>query len=355
MRNASVAQRRMDGTDLYEQIGAFLATHRLSPEPAHYSFAYGVLTDPGGALAGAVARLTEDGVRLSRHDIEALGGTVSTGVSPVAMTATSPRTVPPAPQPGPPPEQDRAERLVAETQAQVDGFATMMRAMQDETRGFGRDLAESAAAIHRTPSRALDEIARVAGGMIARIHDAESRLAQATEETDALREKLAEARDTARRDPLTGMPNRRAFAEAFAARDPAVAPWCLAVCDIDRFKRVNDQFGHAVGDRVLDAIGRTLAESCGGQLVCRYGGEEFVILIGGLDLAAATDYVDGARAAVAAKRFRNRETGASLGDITISGGVIAIQPGEDADAACARADRLLYAAKAAGRDRVCAA
>lgn len=344
----SVAARRGSKDDLYLQIGRFLADHGLSPEPAHYSFAFNVLTDPGGVIATAVARLTDGGVRLRSSDIEKLGGTV------VGRPDGGPEEFG-----GAHTEQDDAAQLVAETQAQVDGFATMMRAMHDETRGFGRDLAQSAAAIERsTPGNTtagLDEIARITGSMLSRIHDAESRLARATTEADALRAKLAEANDSARRDLLTGLPNRRAFEEAFVTRVEADGPYCLAVCDIDRFKRINDDHGHPVGDRVLSAVAQTLAETCAGQLVVRHGGEEFAILLRGIDLCKAADHLDYVRAAVADRRFRVRESDRPIGQVTLSIGVTAVQQGERSDSAFDRADRLLYTAKADGRDRVCAA
>ena len=349
----SLAARKDDKGDLFTQIAAFLVEQGLSPHPAHYSFAYDVVSNPDGVIAQAVDRLTDGGIRLRRSDIEKLGGTVVTG-SPVASPAAPRR----ADDERAARVEDDAIKLVEATQAQVDGFATMMRAMQDETRDFGRDLAQSAAAIDRhapTAAAGLDEIARITGSMLTRIRDAEVRLAHATHEADALRAKLAEANDTARRDALTGLPNRRAFDEAFANRREGDGPFCLAVCDIDRFKRINDAHGHQVGDRVLSAVGRTLADECGGHLVVRHGGEEFAVLLHGVALADAAAHLDGVRSVIAAKRFRLRESDQPLGQVTLSIGVTAVHTGETIDGAFERSDRLLYTAKAEGRDRVCAA
>ncbi len=328
------------GDDLYRRIGAFLARHALSPDPAHYAFAWKVVCDEEAPLARAVAALTEDGVRLSRADIERLGGKVSEGGAPLRIADDAP---------------DPGAELVERTQAQVERFAETMRLVHDETRGFGRDLAASAETMRSGGALGPGEVARMASAMLERVRATEQRLEEATRETDELRAKLAEAQGSARRDPLTELPNRRALEEAFAAV-PAGKPVCLAVCDVDRFKGVNDRFGHAVGDRVLKAIGQALATACAGHLVARYGGEEFAILFSGLDLAEACELLDDARAAVGARRFRLRETDASVGAITFSAGVGAVGPGERFDAAFARADRALYRAKADGRDRVvCAA
>ncbi len=331
MRDAAV-QGWEEEDALFGAIADFLRAHGLSPDPAHYSFAHAALTDP--VLAAAVARLTDGGVRLGRRAIEELGGTVR-------------------PRDGA--EGRHPAALVEQTRAQVDDVARLIGTLRTETSGFGRDLQESTAAIRRQPHiEGIDEIARITGAMTARVRDAEARLATATAEAEGLRASLAEAQQAARRDPLTGLPNRLAFEEAFVRSEGAAGPVCLAVCDVDHFKRLNDEHGHGVGDRVLSAIGRGLEEACAGQLVARHGGEEFAVLIAAETLSTAADLIDRAREALANRRLRDRESGAALGRITLSAGVVAVRPREAIDDAFTRADRLLYQAKAAGRDRVCA-
>ncbi|MBB4616844.1 GGDEF domain-containing protein [Sphingomonas abaci] len=329
---------------LYEQIGRFLADHRLSPDPLHYAFVHAVLSAPDSPLAREVRELVDGGVRLTHQEVERLGGRLVMGADP----GRRPR------DPAPVPNRE-ADRLVTETVAQMDSFAMLMHAMHFETRDFGRDLAESAAAIElQSSTSTVDELSRLASAMISRVRDSEYKLAEATREAEMLRGKLAEARTTARRDPMTGLANRLAFAEAYDQRATLPAPHCIALCDVDRFKRINDVHGHLVGDRVLKVLGETLQESCAEHLVARHGGEEFVLLLNGLQLSAAAELLDSARRSVSGKRFRNRETGASLGAITFSAGVTAVRADEPVDVAIERADRLLYAAKAQGRDRICA-
>ena len=215
---------------LFERIGRFLAEQRLSPEPAHYTFAYHVMSDPEGPLARAVETLTDGGVRLSRKDIVSLGGEAVAGPT-VELVAPAParNTAPEEEQPNPAALIDRAKE-------HVDDFADTVRAIHVETRGFGRDIAASAAAIRRQGAvEGMDEIARLTGAMLDRVRQAEARLEAATRETEALRSALDEARDSARHDPLTELANRRAFDEAYAALVPGTAV-VVAVCDIDYFK-----------------------------------------------------------------------------------------------------------------------
>lgn len=320
---------------LYDRIGEFLVNQRLDPDPGNYAFAYHLFVNPEGPLARAVHALTDGGVRLTRRDIETLG----CDLQPVQNGKGA---------------KEQADGLVAQTQMQVEGFQDMVTAIRAETEDFGRNLAASAEAISRSTDAggpvAIDEVARITAAMIERVHSTEAQLARATREASELREKLEEARDNARRDPLTDLPNRRALEEAYAAQAAAGARICVAVCDVDHFKSVNDRFGHAVGDRVLKAIAEALGQTCAGHLVARYGGEEFAVLFTGVDLGTARGILDTARVTVATKRYRLRESDAPLGEITFSAGLAPAETGEGLSTVFHRADRLLYAAKTAGRN-----
>jgi diguanylate cyclase len=337
---------------LFDRIRDFLLDQRLSPDPRHYHFAHRMMTERDGALARSVRTLVDGGFRLSARDIEALGGEAVAALPtvirprPLADAAEHPATD------DAPYAATRVEALVADTHRQVEGFADMVQAFCAETEGFGRDLAASADAIRCAHGGTdMDEVVRLTSVMLARVHVAESRLADATSEACALRAELAQAHDNARRDSLTDLPNRRAFEEAFAAV-AADRPVHVAVCDVDRFKSVNDRFGHAVGDRVLKAIGGALAGACEGHLVARYGGEEFAILFVGIAREVAAATLEAARAEVAARRFRVRESNVAIGSVTFSAGMSRRAPDEDLAPVFARADALLYAAKDAGRDQL---
>jgi diguanylate cyclase len=181
---------------------------------------------------------------------------------------------------------------------------------------------------------------------------AERQLQQMKEEVQSLRVELANVSVEARTDPLTGLPNRRALEDRVVRLEEEGSLFSLAVCDIDCFKAVNDTYGHAVGDRVLKGVARVLQTSCPGQMVARFGGEEFVVLLDGTCAAAATDLVELARCELASRTFKLRETDHPLGTITMSAGVAQIRPGEGWSDLLRRADALLYEAKAAGRNRV---
>jgi diguanylate cyclase (GGDEF)-like protein len=163
---------------------------------------------------------------------------------------------------------------------------------------------------------------------------------------------LAEAAMT---DPLTGVLNRRAQMEMLqqAARRlvPGEPGLAVILVDIDRFKQLNDRYGHAVGDRVLCAVAERLRDLCGGSqshCVARWGGEEFLVLLPGVSLAAACERAEELRREVAAVRVDSIA-------VTASFGVTELLAGEALDAGLRRCDQALYRAKAAGRNTVVAA
>ncbi|MEX5745437.1 GGDEF domain-containing protein [Massilia sp. X63] len=155
-------------------------------------------------------------------------------------------------------------------------------------------------------------------------------------------------------DSLTGLPNRHAFLErAEYARQAALRqrqPLALAMMDIDHFKQINDRFGHATGDEALIVFARTVRETLRAhEAVGRLGGEEFAMVLPGTDLAGALAAAERLRRAV---REAIVITSGTPYTMTVSVGVVVLDPNETLGMALARADHALYEAKRGGRDRV---
>ncbi len=158
------------------------------------------------------------------------------------------------------------------------------------------------------------------------------------------------------RDALTGLFNRRYLEDALAreigrARRNTI-PLSVIMLDVDHFKRFNDTNGHDGGDALLAEFGQTLARFVRGEdIACRYGGEEFAIILPGADLAAAAQRAEELRAAI--KRMTVRLRGATLAQVTASLGVAGLhEHGKTGPDVMKAADEALYDAKKAGRDRV---
>ncbi|MCB1608461.1 MAG: GGDEF domain-containing protein [Xanthomonadales bacterium] len=161
----------------------------------------------------------------------------------------------------------------------------------------------------------------------------------------------ARSADLAKIDWLTGLLNRRGFFQAVADREQLVPAGSLITLDIDHFKQINDRYGHAAGDHVLQVLARHLQSlQASDPLVSRMGGEEFCILLPDAS-------IDSARALADQVRVRCGEELVVAGDgqpirFTVSAGVAAIGSGENFERALGRADQALYLAKADGRDQV---
>ena len=195
------------------------------------------------------------------------------------------------------------------------------------------------------------------------LHERTERLRQAMAELEASREEIRRKNEElvvlATRDPLTGCLNRRAFAAESAALIEAAARndqvLCCVMCDIDHFKRVNDTYGHAGGDVVLQAAAKALGSALRtGDLLARFGGEEFCILLANTSLTQAREIAERLRAEIEA------HLGQSLREhegvrVTMSFGIEQLGVRKsDIDAVIDLADQALYHSKQTGRNRVTA-
>ena len=169
-------------------------------------------------------------------------------------------------------------------------------------------------------------------------------------EQEALVRRSRELEADSLTDPLTGLPNRRAFDGDFAELVPAAqavgSPLTLVIVDVDRFKRINDEYGHPTGDEVLRAVGRIVRDRCADGSACaRYGGDEFVLSVAA-PVAAARELVADLAAAVTGHRWSALADGLR---VSVSSGVAELGPADTVTTVFYSADQELLAAKRAVR------
>ena len=203
----------------------------------------------------------------------------------------------------------------------------------------------------------ISELANLASAMLNRTRELEKEMSRSELQAKSLRRNLDQAKRSAEEDHLTGLPNRRGFdammAKEHAAAQAAREHLCVAFCDIDHFKRINDTHGHDAGDRVLKAVAQTLAKISNDKChVARHGGEEFVVLLRGKPLNEAWEVLDAAREAMAERRLVNRASDVPFGQVTFSGGIADVFAHGDPRTALKAADEALYRAKDDGRNRI---
>ncbi|THF64137.1 GGDEF domain-containing protein [Pseudothauera rhizosphaerae] len=260
---------------------------------------------------------------------------------------------------------DAQERL----KSMLAGFVDRLASFGNVTGDYARVLERGAERIDA--ARDIGELSEVVGEILTETRHAHSAAERSTEEIATLRREvetanqhilrlqreLDEASELVRHDPLTGTLNRKGLDEALE-REIAMARrrgtlLSLGLLDVDNFKLLNDTYGHKTGDEALKHLATVVRESLRPQdSVCRYGGEEFLILLPETDTGEA--------AAVLTRLQRELTRRIFMADtqrllITFSAGVTLLDPAEPAHMAIERADRAMYAAKRAGKNRVLSA
>lgn len=225
----------------------------------------------------------------------------------------------------------------------------------ESLRGLAQDLAQG------VPSRArlgeiLSTLVSTTREVVANNRTLEARMRDTRGEIETLREKLEATRLESLTDTLTSLFNRKHFEETLKATIDAArgraTPMSLIILDIDFFKRFNDLYGHLTGDQVLRLVAIVMRESAGKQaFLARFGGEEFGIVLPGVDRAAARQLAETVRASVMGRELVKRSTGESLGKITVSLGIAVLRQGDTPASLMERADLCMFAAKRAGRNR----
>ena len=183
-------------------------------------------------------------------------------------------------------------------------------------------------------------------------------MSQSSQEVKDLRQQLIEARSEAMQDELTEIGNRKAFNNAiqelmFDAQDDP-NKLCLILSDIDHFKKFNDTYGHLVGDSVLRYYASIMKKGkSDNETICRYGGEEFAILIANSSLEEAQKRAEEIRIGIESAQLKRKNETQPISTITASFGIASYKGEADTDEDfIARADEALYKAKQDGRNRI---
>lgn len=192
-----------------------------------------------------------------------------------------------------------------------------------------------------------------------RTSDLQGNLEQSQRTIERLKVNLARAEEQGLNDGLTGLRNRRGFditlAAEMATSRTANQPLCLIIADIDHFKQVNDRYGHQTGDEVLQWFAKVLASNMKGRdTVCRYGGEEFAIILPQTKIDNAATLAGQIKQQLEAKFWTKPGAPNTNLRITASFGVAQLLGSEGSSAFIQRADGKLYECKQNGRNRVAA-
>ena len=246
---------------------------------------------------------------------------------------------------------DKVHQAVGQAGKEAEGF-------DDHLNAFKRELttASSLEDMGGHVSAMLAQSERMSNGfgkLTTQLEDSRSDVKRLTDELNQMREE-------ALTDALSGLLNRRGFNRELEKLAPkcngeghSLGALSVIMFDIDHFKRINDTYGHPLGDRVIAAVSHSIRE-CVGKIgvAARYGGEEFAVLLPEQPATVAEELAQTIRKRIEQGRIRRREGEDPIGGVTISAGVSSWHPEDNLTTLVERADRALYASKKAGRNRV---
>ena len=329
-RRQTLRQRQLD------EIGTFLASHQLEVTAQTLGIAHSYLSGGDPHLVRLIDRQVHARKPVSIEWLDEVYSRAESGA-----------------------ELETLSKLMERLEASIDEFGKTSQDAHKATSEYHTALEEHVGELEQVTmaGAVISELATIAKVMLKRTRDIEKQMLRSEAQTRSLKRRLDEARRSAEEDHLTGLPNRRAFEarfeqeyrEAFAAADPL----CIAFCDIDNFKAINDTHGHEAGDRVLKVVAESLARISDDRChVARHGGEEFVLLFRDQSLVQASARLDKLRENLAERRLVNRATEQPFGQITFSGGVADAFAYPDRRTALKAADAALYRAKQSGRNRI---
>jgi diguanylate cyclase len=309
---------------------------KVWPTPLNYEIWINCVSDPSGALAREIDRLAKAGP-ITEAVSERLAAEF---LSRLRLSEQI---------------RDAGDQLSRE----LESVSRAIDHAQKSSQEYGRTLAGATEHLNGDAAppvlkRIVDNLA-VATRRIERENSTlEKQLSASTQEVEKLREHLEQVRREAMTDGLTNLANRKSFDEAVgkACADPAGRA-CLAVIDIDHFKRFNDTWGHQTGDQVIryvaSVIGRVGEYP---RTAARYGGEEFALLFPGEMVAEVMAELEQMRQEIASRMLKRRSTNEDLGTVTISIGVAQRHAAETPLSLVERADAALYESKRGGRNRI---
>jgi diguanylate cyclase len=251
----------------------------------------------------------------------------------------------------------------------IDLMAAAMGGLDNENRDFYSSIRSQGERFEEITllddiKRIKSELVREVDKMRAMVREKENldqrTLDALSSQVDVLKKELDKARHTANTDGLTGVNNRKALddhLQRLVERNTVTTtPFSLMMMDLDDFKKLNDTYGHTVGDRMLLAFAQKCRAAVrSDDFLARYGGEEFILILPGASLRNATKKAKQVcRAVAAAKYAADDSPRADVVAITVSIGVSAYRKGDTVKSLVDRADQCLYKAKASGKNQVVA-
>lgn len=323
--------------DLAGEVFKHVESHRTPPVPKAYEVWYSYASENNDMIKQRIDIVVENGGVLSSYDIEQIHHEYLSGSQDSSEASLG---------------LDNEMSSILEL---VESYLVSSKSYSGSLNSSLEDLSDTAKP--EQLKRIVEVLISENKKMSTQASNLSCSLEQSKAQIQEMRASLVEARETSLKDSLTNLANRRKF-EQILAKEAAEAQaqgtdLCLVMVDIDHFKKINDTFGHVVGDGVLKYVASLLIKNVKGRdAAARFGGEEFVIVLPQTKVSNAKGLVEQIRCQLEASKLVLTGSNRSLGTITASFGISQYCHGEDPQELVQRADAKLYEAKNAGRNRI---
>jgi diguanylate cyclase len=275
----------------------------------------------------------------------------------IKPAAVAEESAPPKPRRDTAEKDEKVDRILQKVARVLQAHVSDHESFSERLDGHNRRLSrhESAGPIKEIVLALIDDNR----DMRDRLDNVRNQLEESRLQVVRLQTNLERAEEAGLRDVVTAIGNRRFFDAAFMEEVEKAQRLgdniCLALADIDKFKHVNDRFGHMVGDRLLRLFANILVQNVRGQdKVARFGGEEFALIFPGARLNEAVSAVERIRVVLESKQWTIEPSGERVGKVTASFGVCRLRADDSPSDLLQRVDERLYEAKVQGRNRVIA-
>lgn len=324
------------GPDIASQILFAMRNMGVVPIPRNYNLFYEAYIGSNPALTRDVAAL---GSRATQEELDELGSRYFDHTHSQLLEAARDKL------------NSELSALLVVLQHEQTCLENYNRIL-DETRAGIADKNHSSAHLLRT---AISILAEATGNKMAENETASKNVDRHAEEMQQVRLELDEYKRIANTDSLTRLSNRRAFDDKLASmydNNMALQFSGLVLLDVDNFKRINDTFGHPVGDKILASVASVIRANVRKDgFVARSGGEEFAVILEGSSQDEIHAICERIRMSLEKTPFRNSKSGVDYGQVTISIGVTMASQAQNPGELYASADMALYHAKESGRNR----
>ncbi len=311
----------------------------VAVNPTNYSVFYTYIAGKNSALTKEIDKLLEDNERLTRSQSETLFNKYFEEFDDSKIEQF----------------QKKTQKIISELFGNLSRVDSDASQYSGELESFSSKIEDLD--VGKTLQDIIDQILTSTKNMRRSNSTLRQQLKETTGQVDNLKRALESAKQEALIDPLTGLTNRAGFNlamdHALTQRLAENKSLCLLMFDIDHFKKVNDTYGHIFGDTVLKIVGSILQKGVKGKdTACRYGGEEFAILLPDTPIEGAHQLGETIRKAIQNGKIKRNNSKEDVGNITVSLGLARYNDGENMSKFIERADAALYISKENGRNQL---